>query len=215
MLLRRLLLLASLLGLTLVSACTSTSKGDPLPADTTGATPSSSTPRTPGDEDGKLPFAGAPKVDNPLDTSKYEQDPCKSLSAEQAQYLNIPLTGKFDDGVALSTACEWKNQTTRGYVRIFFLVDEPRGLSPEYKKDQKGEWAYFEVLPDIEGYPAIARDGSDERDRGYCVVMVGVADDMAFGVSLQLSLANVGRKDPCPKAAEVAGLALKTMKQGA
>jgi hypothetical protein len=186
------------------------------PADRiTGAAPSNSTPRTSGKGDEELPFAGAPKVKNPLDTSKYEQDPCKALSAEQAQYLNLPPTGTVDDEVALSTACEWKNPTTHGYVRILFLVGDPRGLSPDYELNQKGKWAYFEALSDIEGYPAIARDGSDERDSGYCVVMVGVADDMAFGVSLQLSQANVGRKKPCAKAAEVAGLALKTMKEGA
>jgi hypothetical protein len=42
-----------------------------------------------------------------------------------------------------------------------------------------------------------------------------VADDMAFESIVQLSQANVGKKDPCEVAVEVAGLALQTMKAGA
>jgi hypothetical protein len=215
MLVRRSLLAASLLGLALISACTETSEGSPRAA-TTETTTSTSNPGgtgNGGDED--LPFAGAPKVDNPLDTSRYEQDPCRSLTAEQAQQLNLPPTGTIDKDVALSIGCEWFNEQTRGEVNIDFVVDDPRGLSPEYESHQEGEFELFEELPDIEGYPAIIRSTADTRDLGQCSVVVGVADDMVFASNVQLSRANIGQRDPCEVAVQVAGMALQTMKAGA
>jgi len=210
---RRLLLVASLLGFAFASACTTTSKGDPPP---TGTTTSDATPRTSGSgEPEDLPFAGAPEVNSPLDTSQYEKDPCQSLTADQAQYLNLPTTGKPADDAVLSAACEWENPTTRGYVQIAFIVDDPRGLSPEYDANKRHRWAYFEVLPNVEGYPAVARSRTDDRDIGHCTVVVGVADDMAFESIVRLSQANVEKKDPCKVASQVAGLAVQTMKKGA
>ena len=205
MLIRRSLVAAILLGFMSISACTTTSKGDPLPAESTGA------PTSGSGED--LPFGGAPKVNDPLDTSRYEKDPCQSLTADQTQSLNLPATGKIEDNVLLAVGCEWKNLTTRGYAQIEFVVEDPRGLSPDYRNRNK--FAYFEVLPDIQGYPAIARDAVDDRDNGYCIVLVGVADDMKFASNVQLSQANIEQKDPCEMATKVAGMALQTMKQGA
>ena len=212
---RRSLQLAILLGIGFVSACTTTSHGDPRPANTAENTASSTAPATSDDGEEGLPFAGAPKVTEPLDTSRYEQDPCRSLTADQARSLDLPATGTITDMVALSRACEWKNPTTRGYVQIFFIVDDPRGLSPEYDVKNRGGWKFFEELPDIEGHPAIARGNPDDRDNGYCTVVVGVADDMVFGSTVQLSQVNIGIENPCEAAADVAELALQTMKQGA
>jgi len=212
MLIRHSLLLASLVGLGLLSACTTTSKGDPRPTDSAENTAASSTPQT-SDNGEELPFAGAPKVTDPLDTSRYEQDPCQSLTSDQAQSLNLPPTGKINDKVALSNACEWFNPDTRGRVMVSFIVDDPRGLSPEYDVKNRGGWEFFEELPNIEGYPAIARNNPDDRDIGRCTVVVGVADDMAFAIDLKLSQVNIGVKDPCEVATDVAGLALQTMKE--
>jgi Protein of unknown function (DUF3558) len=215
MLIRRFLLLASLLGLGFVSACTTTSHGDPRSTNSPTETSSNPGPQPSDSGEDELPFAGAPKVTNPLDTSRYEKDPCKSLTTAQAQSLSLPPTGKINDKVALSSACEWINSDTRGRIMISFLVDDPRGLSPEYAAKNRGAWEFFEELPKIEGYPAIARNNPDDRDIGRCTVVVGVADDMVFAVDLQLSQVNVGIEDPCEVAADVAGLALQTMKQGA
>jgi hypothetical protein len=216
MLLRGSLLAAGLLGLALVSACTETSEGSPRAASSEINTSTSSPGTTGNGGDEELPFAGAPKVDNPLDTSRYEQDPCQALTPDQAQSLNLPPTGTINNDVALGIGCDWINKETQGDVSLAFLVDDARGLSPEYKSNNDGEWKFFEELPKIEGYPAIARSSSDNtRDSGFCTVVVGVADDMAFVSSLQLSQANIGQKDPCEVAAQVAGLALETMKAGA
>src|SRR5688572_13325474 len=131
MLMHRSLLAVILLCLAVVSACTTQSEGEPQPATTVEETspPGSSSPG----EDGGLPFAGAPKVDDPLDTSRYEQDPCRSLTASQTEPLNLPSVGTTDNKVALGIGCNWFNEETRGEVSIRFLVDDPQGLSPEYE----------------------------------------------------------------------------------
>lgn len=114
--------------------------------------------------------------------------------------------------VALGTGCEWKNPDTRGYAQIVFADDQQDGLSSEYQAHNDGKWEFFEELPEIEGYPAISRAGTDSRDVGNCNVIVGVADDLVFESIAQLSRANIGQKDPCEMAARVAALALRTMK---
>jgi hypothetical protein len=212
--LRRARLVVPILGLAVASACTVTSAGEPHPESETGSPSSNSAPPTSSSE-GELPFAGTPKVNDPLDTSIYEQDPCKSLTAAQTQSLNLPSSGTVNNDVALGIGCNWSNPDTRGEVKINFIVDDPRGLSPEYKANEDGKWKYFEEVPDIEGHPAVIRGAIDDRDLGYCTLIVGTADDMAFATIVQLPLADGGTDDPCKAAAEVAGLALQTMKKGA
>ncbi|MGB3443349.1 MAG: DUF3558 domain-containing protein, partial [Actinophytocola sp.] len=163
----------------------------------------------------ELPFAGAPKVDNPLDTTRYEQDPCKTLTADQTQPLNLPTTGETEEDVLLGVGCTWFNEETRGEAEIVFIIGDPRGLSPEYDANKEGKWEYFKALPKIEGYPAVIRLKFDQRNTGNCTVVVGVADDLAVELNLVLSQANAGQKDPCEVAVQIAGLALQTMKAGA
>jgi uncharacterized protein DUF3558 len=207
-------LAVSLLALLLSAACTTTSQGEPGPAtdhpQTTGPTDSSPTDQ-PGEDD--LPSDGAPEVSNPLDTTTFQQDPCRALTPAQTKELNVPTSGKPYDEV-LGNGCEWRNDETRGKTDVVFLDRDPRGLSALYKANKAGKWAYFEELSPIDGYPAITRDVVDDRDIGNCTVIVGVSDEIAFATILQLSEANVGKKDPCEVGAQVAGMALQTMTQG-
>ena len=99
-------------------------------------------------------------------------------------------------------------------MRIAFFVKSPDGLSAEYRANNDGKWAYFDELPPIDGLPAVARDISDDRENGGCPVVVGVSDELTFEVDLQLSQSNVGEKEPCEVAADVAGMAVETMKAG-
>ena len=198
-----------LVTMTVVAGCTTTSQGEPIPVTSVEATDSGS-PSSSGQE---LPFAGAPKVDDPLDTTRFQQDPCQALTATQiTAILDASIDGKPTDR-PLGNACQWRNPDTRGLVEVHFLDEDPRGLSAEYQADKDGKWAYFEKLPPIEGHPAVARSGSDDRDIGLCTVVVGVSDEVTFDVPVQLSEANVG-KDPCEAAVKVAGMALQTMKKG-
>jgi len=110
-------------------------------------------------------------------------------------------------------ACEWNNPNDTGSVTVHFLDRNPYGLSAEYQAHKDGKAALFEVLPPIEGYPAVATDVVDGRDQGLCTVVVGVSDEIAFEVPITQSQANIGSKDPCQIAAMVAGMALETMKK--
>lgn len=207
---------ASLIGLLclIVTGCTTPSRGEPIPVTTSESSTTASTPTPSGDED-NLPSHGAPKVEVPLDnTSRFERDPCLTLTSSQAQELNLPTAGKPDD-IPYGVGCEWRNPDTRGMVSIGFLTGNKRGLSAIYASDQRGEFAYFTPLPDVDGYPAAASDVEDRRPDGRCIIDVGVTDQLIIDIVLQLSQANVGEKDPCEVAVDVAGMALRTIKEGA
>ncbi len=205
-----------LLSVVLLSGCTTTSQGEPGAATTgtAGTATTGSTPDSPtGDPNGDLPTDGAPDVSNPLDTTAFQEDPCKALTASQTQGLNVPSTGEqYDD--SLGNGCKWTNAETHGETIIGFLDKDPRGLSAVYKANEQGKWAYFEELSPVEGYPAVARSQSDERADGYCSVVIGASNEVAFDVYLRLSQANIGNRNPCEVATQVAGMALQTMKKG-
>jgi hypothetical protein len=192
----------------LLAGCTTTSAGQPTPAATDTSSTAPETSEQPEPEG--LPFAGAPKVDKPIDTSRFQQDPCLSLTADQATELNLGATGApFSE--PLGKACKWRNDATRGEAQVRFLDKDPRGLSPEYQAEKDGKWKFFVEMPSIDGHPAVARGSIDARDNGACSVIVGASDEIAFELALQLSAANVGKKDPCSVAADIAGMALQTM----
>jgi hypothetical protein len=196
------------------AGCTTESQGEPGPATTgTAAVETTESSGATGEPNEDLPTDGAPAVSDPLDTTTFQQDPCGALTSGQSESLNIGSSGTRRDDV-LGNGCEWRNAETRGKAVIAFLDKDPRGLSALYAADKDGKWAYFDELPAIEGYPAVSRSQVDNRSDGYCSVVVGVSDQVAFETYIELSLANKGQKDSCEVAAEVAGMALQTMKQG-
>jgi len=206
-------LVVSLLSL-LTVGCTTTSAGEPGPdatSETQTINPTSTVETADPGED--LPTDGAPTVPDPLDTTAFQQDPCRALTPDQSQELNVGSSGEPYEEV-LGNGCEWRNTESKGRTKLAFLDRDPRGLSALYRANKAGKWAYFEELPPIEGYPAIVRGIVDDRDRGSCTVVVGVSDEIAFATILELSPANVGKKDPCEVGAQVAGMALQNMKQG-
>jgi hypothetical protein len=136
------------------------------------------------------------------------------LTASQLQALNLPTQGESGKG-PLGLDCSWFNRDTGGDARIQWADKNPRGLSGDYAAHNAGRFAYFVEYPDIDGFPGLAADLSDERSHGSCIVTVGVTDQLEFFASVQLSLQNIGKKDPCEAAVQVASMALKTMKGGA
>lgn len=202
-----------LLGLVILVGCTSTSEGTPRPTDTSDTSQGTQPSGNESPDGDELPFAGAPAVNDPLDTEQFQQDPCRALTPAQAQEL-VVVAGEPYDG-ALGDACKWKSSDDRlAYVDVRFLTEDPRGLSALYSANEAGGYAYFDELEAIEGYPAVTRDGTDGRDDGRCTVVVGTSNEDAFEVVLRLSQVNVGKLDPCDTAAMVAGMALRTMKAG-
>ncbi|MFC4858931.1 DUF3558 domain-containing protein [Actinophytocola glycyrrhizae] len=198
----------------LAAGCTDSTAGraTPEPTSTTAEGTEAPTESTPDSD--KLPTDGAPEVDDPIDTAKFQENPCLSLTSEQsADIFDVGAAGRQSGG-PLGETCEWRNESTHSRVWIGFLDKDPRGLSAEYGANEDGRWAFFEPLPPIEGQPAVARGRLDDREIGICTVVVGASDEIAFETRVQLSQGNIGKMDPCAAAADVAGEAVKTIKAG-
>ena len=198
----------------LMASCTTTTPGQATSSPGDPPDTSTETTTNPPSNSDELPTAGAPEVDEPLDTSKFQEDPCLSLTLEQSEgTFGFNGPGEPIDG-ALGKACGWKNRDTRSAGQIGFLDKDPRGLSGEYEANEDGRWDVFEELPPIEGYPAVIRSVGDDRPNGICTVVVGASDEIAFQIWVRLSESNVRKKDPCDVAVDIAGEAIKTMRAG-
>lgn len=195
----RLPLVIAVLGMLVVSGCTTTSPGTPLPGSSTGSS-----------ADSDLPTDGAPKVENPLDVSRFEQKPCDVLTPEDAEELNIPATGE-QEGDSLGETCYWRNTQTRGSLAASFFSGDKRGLSSVYQEAKGSDFPYFEPIGDVEGHPAVAYNTEEEAPRTDCTVAVGLSDQLVFTARVALSDANLGRRKPCEVAADAAGMMMKTM----
>lgn len=204
---RKGVVLAGLALVSLLSGCTTTTAGN---ATSEGDAATSESP--PGTS-GELPTDGAPAVANPIDTSRFERDSCLVLTSGQVGELGLVAPGEAVES-AFGSECLWKNDSVGARARILILSEDRRGLSAVYAAEERGEWDYFDELPPIDGYPAVARGLSDDRAEGVCSVVVGASDEIAFVVAVTLSEGNRGKKDPCDVGVIVAGMALGTMKAG-
>ena len=207
------LLTAVLIGLVTTAGCTSTSAGDPSPAPSTARTTAPGTAEPPAEEPpANLPAEGAPRVEHPLDTTRYQQDPCQALTGEQATEFAVVDQGTVREG-ELGLICEWRSPRDElGKLSISSLDGNRDGLTAAYRAHQAGKYELFEELPEIEGHPAVVYGQTNDRETGNCAVLVGTTDELAFEFAVQLSLANVGSVDPCDMAVQVAGVALRNMK---
>lgn len=206
-------MLPGVVAVILLTGCTTTTAGQARPD--AGSTPDPGTETSDSTSDPDEPPSGeAPKVEDPIDTTKFQENPCLSLTPEQTGgELDVGTSGKVQNA-ALGKACEWQNDSTRGEVQIRFLDKDPRGLTPEYEAEEDGRWAYFEELPLIEGHPAVSRSQIDDRDQGICTVVVGASDEIAFEARVRQAQEDVGTTDPCDVAVDVAGMAVNNMKAG-
>lgn len=160
-----------------------------------------------------MPTDGAPKVDDPLDTTKFQENPCLTLRSDQSERIfGISPSGqRYTD--TLGNGCKWKNEETRAQADVVFLDKNGRGLSAEYAVNEEGRWVLFEELT-VEGYPAVIRGLVDRRPDGICTVVVGASDEISYEVVLKQSDDRVGTRDPCEVAADVASETVKTIKAG-
>jgi hypothetical protein len=153
----------------------------------------------------------APQVSNPLDVSKFEQDPCKVLSLAQAsQVANLATSSKADGNVA--PICSWADSNHNTVA--FGFVPGNGGLSTVYK-NQDNKSGYFKVAPDVAGYPAAFFGSNDDRNRGGCQVAVGVSNDEVITISTDFRNSSPYYSDPCPVVLKAAEAAMATLKGGA
>lgn len=198
----------AVLTVALAGGCTVQRPGSPEPASTS----KSSDSLTP--QNGDLPTDGAPKVDNPVDVSHFEQNPCDALTAEDAKTLNVPATGEQSNG-GVGETCSWRNSETRGSLSITFFSEFREGLSSVYREAKTAGWSYFERINDVEGHPAVAFNRAEEKPKYECSAVVGVTDQLVFTTRVAISDANVGKRDPCEAATQAAGMMMRTMREAA
>ncbi|MFK0246580.1 DUF3558 family protein [Amycolatopsis azurea] len=194
----------------LLSACGGRAPGN-------GDTPSpgsSSTPPSSSAPSG-LPYAGAPKVTSPLPASVLAGDPCTdALTPSQTDVLlGSPVKVTPRNLPELGAVCAWSNLERGSRIDVTYDTTTHTGLSKLYQntKPQSGVW---KPLTDVQGFPAVAHAGQPGQKPpvDFCVVSVGLADDLAVDVSLFLGPAKRGAVDPCDVAGQAAGAVATTLK---
>nr|WP_091304909.1 DUF3558 domain-containing protein [Amycolatopsis tolypomycina] len=184
-----------------------TSTGTPSPVTTPSGSSASHT----------LPYAGAPDVSNPLPASVVAGDPCTDAltPAQVKEALGVEVTGQPGTAPGLGRKCDWANPDTTAVVTVFFITETHQGLSDLYA-NTKPQAKVWNVLPDIQGYPAVAYLSADGGDpKRTCGVSVGLANDVAIDVELALSRAKIGTVDPCSVAPKAADAVVTTLRQKA
>jgi hypothetical protein len=164
-----------------------------------------------------LPYAGAPDVSHPLPASVVAGDPCNDAltPAQVKEALGTEVSGQPGSTPGLGRKCDWANLDTTAVVTVFFITETHQGLSDLYA-NTKPQAKVWKVLPDIQGFPAVAylsADGGDQKST--CGVSVGLANDVAVDVELALSRAKVGTVDPCSVAPKAADAVVTTLRQKA
>ncbi|WP_216210642.1 DUF3558 domain-containing protein [Amycolatopsis aidingensis] len=191
----------------LLAGCSGQEPGSPSLAPTaTGQSPSGTSEPT------SAPNNGAPKVENPLDISRFQQAPCEVLTSEQVtRIFNAKVSPEPDINGPSGPACSWSaGLPTKASVSVIFpkVYD---GLSAIYGNGDRAR--LFEVLDPVAGYPAVASSIYDDpRTTGACPVIVGTSDTTAVNVNIQLSEDKVGEADPCQAAHDVAAMVISNIK---
>ncbi|HKS44085.1 MAG TPA: DUF3558 domain-containing protein [Amycolatopsis sp.] len=189
------------LAVTLVASCTADKTGDARP---TGSTTSAPQPST---------ESAAPGVATPLTTDRYEQSPCDGLTQDQIdRFLGTGVSPEPDLNAPGGPACNWHTSDGSGAsIGIGFVA---KGLSRIY--GGKGSaFAFFQPLGTIQGYPAVAYGVNDDRmTSGSCTVAVGTSDNSTIDVGATIRRQNIGKKDPCDAAYQVAQTIIDNIKRG-
>ncbi|UKD53999.1 DUF3558 domain-containing protein [Amycolatopsis sp. FU40] len=174
--------------------------------------PETPVPATP--ESSSAPTSTAhnvPKVSNPFDAAKYEQNPYALLSDAQATEVIKAVRHRQDQGL-VAPLCTWYDDRDNS-VGLGLLPGQG-GLAGAYT-NADSESGYFEAVPDVNGYPAVSAGTTDARKRGGCQIAVGSKDDETFTASVLLDKSFPGYNDPCALAAKTAAAAVTTLKAGA
>ncbi|WP_410639741.1 DUF3558 domain-containing protein [Amycolatopsis sp. lyj-346] len=190
-----------------LAACTDRMDGTASPS-TSGSQPTTA-------PSSAVPGPGVPKVANPLDVSHFRQAPCDSLTAEQGQELLGPdvTTHPAVDDQAGPT-CRWNvPAVSQAGVAVTYFKTTQLGLTGVYRaKDTV--YPFFQPLDPIDGYPTVAFGQIDERStKGRCLLALGTSDTQQVDIAISLSEGNIGKKDPCTAAHDVAAKVLENLRK--
>jgi hypothetical protein len=172
---------------------------------------------------GPPPYAGAPKVTDPLPLSALAGDPCALLSHAQVQtYLGPSGTPKSHlDGDAIK-GCQWSAPAESQELSVTVPTEPGDGLSLDYRVEKPAA-ARFDVLAPIQGFPAVAITRRQRKPSRSCRIVVGIADQLTIAVALGPSQSS--RTDPgstaapdldfCARSANLASEIVATLKKRA
>jgi len=151
-------------------------------------------------------------VDNPLPAKVMDGSPCESALTEQelTDYLGQPGAAKPKDS-ELGPMCDWASTSGSGAgILVAYETKTGQGLSLTYKVEKPKAGRWVDDLAPVQGYPAVGYvDGGASGQRS-CVSVVGVADDLAYSVSLVLG--SDSGKDACQLGRGVADTVLTNLK---
>ncbi|HEY3611852.1 MAG TPA: DUF3558 domain-containing protein [Pseudonocardiaceae bacterium] len=154
---------------------------------------------------------GAPKVTTPLDTTKYQANPCGTLTPAQLQALGITQPGKVTADPT-GGFCDWSPQLDVVYTLGFNTTFEPgdaEGLANVY---QIGGPNSITRLPDVHGQPAVTQPS--QNTGGSCTIYLGATDVISYGIAVTIPGGQPHFADPCTVATQIADDATATMKSG-
>lgn len=196
---------AAVIGL-ILTACGQSGGASSGAAPTTSAAGSSSTPG--------LPHDGAPKVTNPIDATKWTQNPCKVVPDDEIKTLGMSKTesSPTPENNGNGKGCGW--HFTSEAIGGSFQNFHGNGLSSPYQSHKSGGLEVFEPFT-IDGYPAVAAQQTKVQLRaGGCGVAVGIRDDLVYFVQMDANDYSKWHKKPCDGAKKFAAAAMKTLTEG-
>jgi hypothetical protein len=157
-----------------LAGCSAAVSGLAQPTSTTGA-PTSSDSST---EISTGSSIQAPRVADPLDATRFVNDPCSALTAPELTAIdakNAVASGPVN--TVGNTGCSWSGESGGG-INIGWQTAESNGLSDLYA--HSGMIAYWQPTT-VAGYPAAHGDPlGDNRSLGACMISVAVNDHLYF-----------------------------------
>ncbi|WP_216209396.1 DUF3558 domain-containing protein [Amycolatopsis aidingensis] len=174
---------------------------------------------TPMPSSGSDGAGDVPQVTQPLDASRYVNDPCGLVPSPVLTGLGYTKPGDAKtskaDQMLAGPSCGWHVRGKMESLSVGLQTGNrdagAGGLAGLYAAFQDGQFGYYESAEPIDGYPAAYADGSDGRPRGYCRLWVGIADDLTFTVGAS---GYDTEQNSCGTARQVASAVLDTLKGG-
>jgi hypothetical protein len=194
--------------LLVLTACSSKTNGTASPSES--GSESASAPSS----DSDVPGPGVPKVDIPIDVSRFQKAPCESLSQAQSSELlgpEVTINPAVDDEAG--PTCHWNvPAVSQAGVGVTFFKTTQLGLTGIYQAKDSA-YQFFQPLDPIDGYPTVAFGTTDERNtKGRCLLALGTSDTQQVDIAVSLSETNIGKKDPCTAARDVAAKILGNLR---
>jgi hypothetical protein len=151
---------------------------------------------------------------HPIDVARFKREPCGALTDSQVtELLGSGVSGKSDLQAPAGPTCAWDSaDVSQAGIGIIFMNADQLGLTSVYEAKDK-QYHFFQPMEPLDGFPIVAYGASDERtSRGRCAVAIGVSDTQAVDVHVAQSEKNIGQKEPCAAAHDVAAQVLSNLR---